>query len=146
MLSIILSAFLLQGSVASGETFRCTPTHVYDGDGPIWCAEGPKIRLAGIAAREIDNSCSPGHPCPKATGIQARDALVRLVGTPIGTGPKGHILVKGPTMTCTSTGNAKGSRTGAWCISPRGGDINCAMVKNGMAARWDKFWGNKRCN
>lgn len=37
--------------VAQGTSFTCTPTRVWDGDGPIWCAEGPKIRLAGIAAR-----------------------------------------------------------------------------------------------
>src|SRR5687767_12542809 len=50
--------------VASGQSFACTPTAVWDGDGPIWCAEGPKIRLAGIAAREIDGTCKKGHPCP----------------------------------------------------------------------------------
>ena len=40
--------------VKAGQTFTCTPTHVWDGDGPIWCEEGPRLRLAGIAAREMD--------------------------------------------------------------------------------------------
>ena len=40
--------------IPAGPSFTCTPTAVYDGDGPIWCAEGPRIRLAGIAAREMD--------------------------------------------------------------------------------------------
>lgn len=44
--------------VAAGHSFTCTPTRVWDGDGPIWCAEGQRIRLAGIAAREIDGSCA----------------------------------------------------------------------------------------
>jgi len=51
----------------AGETFTCTPTRVWDGDGPIWCAEGPRIRLSGIAAREMDGTCRPNHPCPRAT-------------------------------------------------------------------------------
>jgi endonuclease YncB( thermonuclease family) len=43
--------------VPAGQTFQCTPTRVWDGDGPIWCGEGPRIRLSGIAAREMDGSC-----------------------------------------------------------------------------------------
>ena len=33
--------------IPTGEEFTCTPTRVWDGDGPIWCAEGPRVRLAG---------------------------------------------------------------------------------------------------
>jgi endonuclease YncB( thermonuclease family) len=131
--------------IPHGQTFECTPTHVWDGDGPIWCAEGPRLRLAGIAAREIDESCSRGHPCPKASGREARTALVALLGVPTGTGGHGHILVSGPTITCRSDGSAGGNRTAAWCLSPSAGDINCAMVNGGWALRWDRFWNNHRC-
>ena len=54
--------------VPADEEFTCTPTRVWDGDGPVWCAEGPRIRLAGIAAREIDDSCRANQPCPTASG------------------------------------------------------------------------------
>lgn len=47
---------------------------VWDGDGPIWCAQGLRVRLAWIAARDIDGTCPRGHPDPKASGIAARDA------------------------------------------------------------------------
>jgi endonuclease YncB( thermonuclease family) len=47
-----------------GSTFGCTPTRVWDGDGPIWCAEGPRIRLSGIAAREMDGICRPNQSLP----------------------------------------------------------------------------------
>jgi len=72
-----LIELLLLGStiVSAGQSFECTPTRVWDGDGPIWCAEGPRVRLSGIAAREMDGTCSAGHPCPKATAEAARDAL-----------------------------------------------------------------------
>lgn len=131
--------------VPAGETFSCTPTHVYDGDGPVWCAEGPRVRLSGIAAREIDGTCRSNQPCPDASAEAARDYLVRLVGVPVGQSPHGHILVKGPTMRCHSTGSGRGSRTAAWCYSPKGGDISCAMVKSGTVLRWDRYWKNHRC-
>lgn len=76
----MLAIFLLAVAVVpSGQAFICTPVRVWDGDGPVWCREGPRIRLAGIAAREIDGSCRKGHPCPRASGIAARDALVRAL-------------------------------------------------------------------
>jgi endonuclease YncB( thermonuclease family) len=132
-------------TVPNGQSFTCSPTHVWDGDGPEWCKEGPRLRLAGIAARELDNSCSPGHPCPAASGIAARDALVDLLGNRTGIGRHGHILLSGPALRCRSDGSAGGNRTAAWCVSPRHGDINCAMVKGGWAARWDRYWRNHRC-
>ncbi|ARU15912.1 hypothetical protein A9D14_06595 [Croceicoccus marinus] len=131
--------------VPSGQTFECTPIRVWDGDGPIWCAEGPRIRVSGVAARETDGTCRPGHPCPDADPETAKSVLVDLVGVRTGTSREGHALVKGPTMHCISTGSAGGNRTGAWCVSPKSGDISCALVASGAAARWDRYWGNHRC-
>lgn len=131
--------------VPADQSFTCTPTHVWDGDGPIWCKEGPRVRLAGIAARELDETCSPGHPCPRASGKSARDALVALLGEPVGVGPHGHILVSAPPLRCRSDGSAGGNRTAAWCVSPINGDINCAMVRDGWALRWDRFWRQHTC-
>src|SRR5690348_10025227 len=101
--------------VAAGNTFSCTPTAVWDGDGPVWCAEGPKLRIAGIAAREIDDTCRSNQPCPAVGGTEARDRLVRLFGGARGQLADGHILVRSATMSCVSEGSAGGSRTAAWC-------------------------------
>lgn len=131
--------------VAAGVAFTCTPTRVWDGDGPIWCAEGPKIRLAGIAAREIDGSCRQHHPCPAASGESARTALVRFIGKPIGRSREGHVLVKGPVLRCVSEGSGKGERTAAWCSSPKSGDLSCAMVRGGYALRWKHYWVEGHC-
>ena len=79
--------------VQEGKTFTCTPIAVWDGDGPIWCSEGPRIRLSGIAAREMDETCSSGHPCPAASGLNARNALAKLLGGSKGSLPTGHIKV-----------------------------------------------------
>lgn len=143
-LPVILTLLLAQ-AIPAGETFHCTPTRVWDGDGPIWCAEGARIRLAGIAAREMDGSCSAGHPCPAASAKTARDGLVRLVGKPVGRSREGHILVQGPPMSCRSTGSAGGARVGAWCSTAEGLDLSCEMIRLRLAARWDRYWRGKRC-
>lgn len=131
--------------VSAGTTFTCTPTAIWDGDGPIWCAEGPRIRLSGIAAREIDGQCKPNHPCPSMTGVAARDELVGLLGGKRGTLPTGHVVVSAAPMRCRSDGGAKGSRTAAWCKTKEGVDLNCAMVQSGHAKRWSRYWRNHRC-
>jgi endonuclease YncB( thermonuclease family) len=131
--------------VPRGEAFGCTPTMVWDGDGPVWCSEGPRLRLSGIAAREMDGSCRRGQPCPGATAVQARDALVKLLGGATGTARDGHIQVRGPVLACRSDGPAGGSRTAAWCTSGATGDLSCAMVRTGTVLRWDRFWRNHRC-
>src|SRR5262245_28308775 len=122
--------------VASGKTFTCTPTAVWDGDGPIWCAEGPRLRIAGVAAREMDGSCRSNQPCPSVSAIEARDRLVRLLGGAKGKLATGHIVVTSAPMTCSSDGSAGGSRTAAWCRSPAVGDLSCAVVRLGGAIPW----------
>jgi endonuclease YncB( thermonuclease family) len=143
--SLPTSAYPDTPVLPEGQIFVCTPTHVWDGDGPIWCKEGARIRLAGIATRELNGRCLKGHPCPSANAIDARNALVRLVGTAKGIGRHGHILVNGPAMRCLSNGSAGGNRTGAWCVSPKGGDVNCAMVRGGWALKWEQHWGKHSC-
>lgn len=109
MLILLLASTI----VAAGQSFSCTPTAVWDGDGPIWCAEEPKIRLSGIAAREMDGTCRPGHPCPLASAEASRDALVRLLGGTTGRLATRQIKVKALTKRCTSGGSGKGARTAA---------------------------------
>lgn len=131
--------------VASGQNFTCTPTHVWDGDGPIWCAEGPHVRLSGIAAREMDESCRTNQPCPDASALEARDQLVALLGGAQGSNETGHIVVRGPRLSCRSDGSAGGTRTAAFCTLPSGADLSCAMVESGTVLRWDRYWRNHIC-
>lgn len=141
----MLTLLLLASAVTQGTSFRCTPVAVWDGDGPVWCPEGPKVRLAGIAAREIDDTCRPNQPCPAVGGVESRARLVRLFGGAKGTLPSGHVVVRSPTMICVSAGSAGGSRTAAWCRSPDFGDLSCAAVRAGGAVQWQRYWKRHRC-
>lgn len=166
--SLALAALALAGCDAglengSGERtaavrFACTPVKMWDGDGPIWCAEGPKIGLAGIAVREIevregilkDAECRVGRPCPAPSGLEAQGYLAGLLSadrirSARATEPSGHIPIEGPTLSCVSNASAGGPRAGAWCVSPVVGDLSCAMVKAGYAIPWDRYWRGHRC-
>jgi endonuclease YncB( thermonuclease family) len=131
--------------VAAGQPFTCTPTRVWDGDGPVWCAEGPRLRIAGIAAREMDGTCRSHHPCPRSSAIAARDALVKILGGSRGTTSTGHVLVRGPKLTCRSDGPAEGNRTAAWCRLPSGADLSCTMIHTRTVLRWDRYWKGPAC-
>lgn len=131
--------------VAAGGSFVCTPKMVWDGEGPVWCAEGPRLRISGIAAREMDGSCRSNQPCPPASAESARNALVRLLGGSGGRTPDGHVLVAGPRLSFLSDGSAGGSRTAAWCTGPGVGDLSCRMVATGTVLRWDRFWRRHAC-
>ena len=139
------------GTLAGAGSFRCDSCGfaiaLHERDPVPECPEcgGDSFRrssLFGDAIRPPERQEVEGAPEWLA---EARDALVNLVGEPVGVGEHGHILVRGPTMRCVSDGSAGGSRTAAWCVSPRGGDINCAMVEGGWAARWDRYWRGHRC-
>jgi len=130
---------MLASIVSAGLAFTCTATHVWDGDGPIWCAEGPKIRLEAIAAREIDETCKQGHPCPTASGAAARDNLVHLLGGARERSPHGHVLVGPVRLSCVSRGAGKGDRTAAHCSLPDGRDLSCEQVRAGVAIEWGKY-------
>lgn len=136
---------LAASAVAAGQSFTCTPTHVWDGDGPVWCEEGSRLRIAGIAAREIDGTCRTSQPCPQSSAIEARDALVQILGGARGTTPTGHVLVKGPKLSCQSEGSAAGNRTAAWCRLPSGADLSCAMIRTRTVLRWDRYWKGPAC-
>lgn len=142
---MISSVLLATAVIPSGQSFQCTPVRVWDGDGPIRCAEGPHVRLSGVAARELNGTCSVGHPCPDADPVDARNALVQLIGKPNGQSREGHVLLRGPTMTCRSDGGAGGNRTAAFCVSPQSGDVSCNMVAGGWAAKWQKYWRGHKC-
>jgi endonuclease YncB( thermonuclease family) len=132
--------------IEAGQVFVCTPVAVWDGDGPVLCREGPILRLAGIAAREIDGTCRPGQPCSAASGTQARDTLVGLLGGAKGRWSDGHIVVAPPAMRCLSAGSGKGERTAAWCLLADGRNLSCSMMATQTVLRWPRYDPTNICH
>lgn len=141
----MLPIALIAASAMAGQSFTCTATRVWDGDGPILCREGPRIRLAAIAARELSGDCRPGQPCPRASGVTARDTLVQLLGGDRGRSADGHVIVGPIRLRCRSQGGDAYGRTVAWCAAPGAGDLSCALVRSGTVLPWRRYGGDAVC-
>lgn len=110
--------------------FLCVVLSVHDGDGPIRCATGEKIRVAGIQAPDFERAepcrlSRPGYVCDDARAQRSqRIAANMLVGR---------------TLSCRSVDKSWG-RTVAICALPGGRDLSCALIAAGAAVRWDSYW------
>lgn len=105
------------------DRFSCRVSSITDGD-TLRCTDGTRIRLHAVAAREMDETCSAGHPCPSASGASAKAELQRLAG--------------GMSLSCSRTGRSF-DRVTAICWTPENLEINCAMIRSGKAVVWDRF-------
>lgn len=103
--------------------FSCRVEYVNDGD-TFRCEDGTRVRLHAVAARESDETCSPGHPCPQASGATATATL--------------RALVSGQTLSCEKTGSSY-NRVTAICWTDRNQEVNCAMIRSGTTVVWDRF-------
>jgi len=101
----------------------CRVVHVHDGDS-LKCEDGARIRLHAVAARETDETCAPGHPCPDASAAAATRTLKRLA--------------EGRDLTCRTTGRSY-DRVTAICWTPQGTEINCAMIRSGTTVIWPRY-------
>ena len=110
-------------SAVTAASFSCLAAKVHDGD-TLRCADGTRVRLHAVAAREIDETCSEGHPCPVASAEAARLELVKLAENRI--------------LDCRRTGRSY-NRVTAICDNDDGVEINCAMVRSGATVIWDRF-------
>lgn len=106
-----------------GSTFSCRVKSITDGD-TLRCWDGTRVRLHAVAARESDETCSPGHPCPNAPGSAATAKLSELAN--------------GQTLQCKATGTSY-NRVTAICSNEANIEINCAMVRSGTTLVWPKF-------
>ena len=111
----------------------CTVTRVHDGDGPLWCKEGPKIRVAGIQAPDFENA----EPCRRPTALRRAytcDDSAAARSKRIMSG-----LTLGKRLVCQRVDTSYG-RIVARCTLPDGRSLSCAAVAAGSAARWDRYW------
>ena len=123
-----LAAFTGLGSAPSAPPiaeadFSCRVAKVNDGD-TLRCADGTRVRLHAVAARESDETCSSNHPCPTASAASATQALNRIA--------------MGKTLSCLQTGTSY-NRITAICWTPQGVEVNCAMIQSGTTVVWERF-------
>jgi hypothetical protein len=52
----------------------CLVTHVHDGDRPLWCENGLKVRVAGIQAPDFENAepCRRSRAAYVCSNVQAK--------------------------------------------------------------------------
>lgn len=105
------------------DRFVCDVAYVTDGD-TLRCEDGTRIRLHAVAAREADETCSPGHPCPTASAASATAELRRLASN--------------RRLSCERIGQSY-NRITAICWTPTDVEINCAMIRSGTTVVWDRF-------
>src|SRR5258706_6389073 len=133
-----MPAFFLQSTVAvvvpTNGVFMCEVVPVNDGDGPIRCANGIKVRVAGIQAPDYE-SAEPcrvhraGYVCSDVQADRARTIVTRMV--------------LHQTLACVAVGKSY-ARVVARCQFANGRDLSCAILANGPATRWDSYWGRYR--
>ena len=102
---------------------HCQVAYIHDGDS-LRCRDGVRIRLHAVAARESDETCSPGHPCPAASAAAATRTLKRLT--------------EGRDLACRAVGRSY-DRVTAICWTPEGTEVNCAMVRSGTTLTWPRY-------
>jgi endonuclease YncB( thermonuclease family) len=128
VISVGLAVFVWPTSSVSNDNtsaggFSCSVASITDGD-TLRCDDGTRVRLHAVAARESDETCSIGHPCPSASAAAATDKLAELAS--------------GQTLQCQKTGTSY-ERVTAICRNEANTEINCAMVRSGTALVWPKF-------
>lgn len=121
-----------------GTTFLCLVLSVYDGDGPLRCANGVKVRVAGVQSPDFERAepCrtrKPGYVCDDAKAEAAR----RIT----------HRLTYRKTLRCTRQ-DRSWKRVVASCTLPDGRDLRCQLVASGAAVEWPRYvraYNLRRC-
>lgn len=124
-------------AAASLSSSNCDVIRVHDGDGPLWCRSGEKVRIAGVQAPDFESA----EPC---RGLDARrpnytcdDRAARR---------SQHIvsgLVLRKRLSCERTAISYG-RIVARCTLPDGRSLSCAAIAARAAVKWDRYWRQYR--
>jgi endonuclease YncB( thermonuclease family) len=116
--------------------FVCQVVRVHDGDGPLWCANGRKVRIAGVQAPDF-TSAAPCRRRPRATAYVCDDASARRSQVIV------SLLVLRRSLRCQPVDRSYG-RVVARCTLPDGRSLSCAALAVGAAVRWDAYWRRYR--
>ena len=117
--------------------FTCVVVSVHDGDGPLWCANGIKVRIAGVQAPDYEDA----GPCRRADARRATYTCDTAAAA------RSQRIVAQMTlrqrMICQAVGTSY-ARVVARCTLPDGRSLSCAVIAAGAAVRWDRYWRRYR--
>ena len=124
-------------SAAALPAFTCDVVRIHDGDGPLWCRSGEKVRVAGIQAPDFQSAEPCRRPVARRAAYTCDDRAAarsqRIVSS----------LVMSKRLTCQPMGKSY-SRIVARCTLPDGRSLSCAAIAAGAAVRWERFWRQYR--
>ena len=98
---------------------------VVDGDTLKFPQAGVRVRLEGLDAPELGQSCTDGEGVRYACGKAARSALVKRIGE------------KG--VSCSGGGKDRYNRIIAVCVASDGTNLNSWLVRNGWALAYRRY-------
>jgi len=113
--------------------FVCEVVKVHDGDGPLWCRSGQKVRVAGIQAPDFEIAEPCRRPAARratyACDNAAAERSLQIVSR----------LTLSQRLVCQPVGTSY-KRVVALCTLPDGRSLSCATIAAGAAVRWDSYW------
>jgi endonuclease YncB( thermonuclease family) len=121
---LLSSAWLFSQSTDASETITAANYKITAADGDSFNIGNRKLRLKGIDAPELHQSCEDASGVQWACGQAAHAALV--------------LLLAEPGLACVTDVSDRYGRALAKCTSNRTADLNAAQVTAGMAAS-DEF-------
>lgn len=111
----------------------CEVVRVHDGDGPLWCRSGVKIRIAGVQAPDFARAAPCRRPAAQRRAYVCDDRAAR----------RSRLLVArltlGKRLVCQPVDRSYG-RVVARCTLPDGRSLSCAAIAAGAAVRWNRYW------
>ncbi|WP_267395003.1 MULTISPECIES: hypothetical protein [unclassified Sphingomonas] len=122
---------------AAAPQFSCTVTRVHDGDGPLWCSNGIKVRVAGIQAPDFTSAEPCRRPDARRVNYTCDDRAAHRSQQIV------ERLVLNRTLACQPMGKSY-KRVVARCTLPDGRSLSCAAIAAGAAVRWDRYWRQYR--
>ncbi len=119
--------------IATSAPFSCTVSRVHDGDGPLWCTNGIKVRIAGVQAPDFQSAEPCEHPDARRASYTCDNDAARRSQKIV------ERLVLHRTMSCQPMGMSY-KRVLARCTLADGRSLSCAVIAAGAAVRWDRYW------
>lgn len=108
----------------------CQVVKVHDGDGPIHCANGAKIRVAGVQAPDFASA----EPCRKRRRGYVCDDRKALASKRVA-----ERLTLGKRLVCQPVDRSY-NRIVARCALPNGNSLSCSLLARGAVTKWQTYW------